>query len=149
MLSVRCLSVCLSVLSVCDVGVLWRNGWMDQDENWQGSRPGHIVLDGDPASPSQRAKPPIFGQCLLWPNGWMDQDAPWFGDRPRARPAPSSKRGQRPNLDLRYSASEPGRELVREMVCDLLATCQRAACELDSVIEFGLSRTIQLARSTC
>jgi len=26
------LSVCLSVQSVCDVGVLWPNGWMDQDE---------------------------------------------------------------------------------------------------------------------
>jgi len=24
--------VCLSVLSVCDVGVLWPNGWTDQDE---------------------------------------------------------------------------------------------------------------------
>jgi len=35
-----CLSVCLSplsvlsVLSVCYVGVLWPNGWMDQDETW-------------------------------------------------------------------------------------------------------------------
>jgi len=46
MLSKRCLSVCpvcsvcLSVLSVClsvcDVGVLWQNGWMDQDETWHG-----------------------------------------------------------------------------------------------------------------
>ena len=27
-----CLSVCLSCLSVCDVGVLWPNGWTDQDE---------------------------------------------------------------------------------------------------------------------
>jgi len=25
-----CLSVCLSVLSVCGVGVLWPNGWMDK-----------------------------------------------------------------------------------------------------------------------
>jgi len=29
MLSVRCLSVCLYV---CNVGVLWPNGWTDQDE---------------------------------------------------------------------------------------------------------------------
>ena len=41
--------------------------------------------------------------------------------------------------------NEPARELVRELVWDLLATCQRAASELDSVMEFGLSRTIQLA----
>jgi len=26
------------VLSVCNVGVLWPNGWMDQDETWHGSR---------------------------------------------------------------------------------------------------------------
>ena len=45
--------VCLSVLSVCDVGVLWPNSWMDPDKTWhvcrpQTVRPGHIVLDGDP-----------------------------------------------------------------------------------------------------
>ena len=28
-----------SVLSVSNVGVLWPNGWMDQDENWHGGRP--------------------------------------------------------------------------------------------------------------
>jgi len=42
----------LSVLSVCDVGVLWPNSWTDQDETWHagiGLGPGHIVLDGDPA----------------------------------------------------------------------------------------------------
>jgi len=37
MLSDRCLPC--SALSVCDVGVLWRNGWMDQDETWHGGRP--------------------------------------------------------------------------------------------------------------
>ena len=40
----RCLSVCpvsLSVcLSVCNVGVVWPNGWMDQDETRHGGRPG-------------------------------------------------------------------------------------------------------------
>jgi len=25
---------CLSCLSVCDIGVLWPNGWTDQDETW-------------------------------------------------------------------------------------------------------------------
>ena len=36
------LSVCLSVLSVspvCNVGVLWPKGWMDQDETWRAGRP--------------------------------------------------------------------------------------------------------------
>ena len=58
MLSDHC-PVCLSVLSVCNVGVLWLNGWMDQDETWHGLCPGHTVLDGDP--------------CLLWPNGRPSQ----------------------------------------------------------------------------
>jgi len=26
-------------LSVCDVGVPWPNGWMDQDETWHAGRP--------------------------------------------------------------------------------------------------------------
>jgi len=35
---------------------------------------GHIVLDGDPAPPSQTAaKPPVFGPSLLWPIEWMDR----------------------------------------------------------------------------
>ena len=39
--------VCLSCLSLCNVGVLWPNGWMDRDETWHVGRPrpGHIVLD--------------------------------------------------------------------------------------------------------
>jgi len=41
------LSVSLSVTlsDVCNVGVLWPNGWMNQDATWYG--PGDIVLDGD------------------------------------------------------------------------------------------------------
>jgi len=51
----------VSVCPVCNVGVLWPNGWMDQDETWHGGRlgPGHIVLDGNPAPPPQRAQPPF------------------------------------------------------------------------------------------
>ena len=50
---------------VCDVGVLWPNGWSDQDETWHagslGLGPGHIVLDGDPAPPQKRrVEPPNF-----------------------------------------------------------------------------------------
>ena len=29
----------LPVCPVCDVGVLWPNGWMDQDTTWCGGRP--------------------------------------------------------------------------------------------------------------
>jgi len=35
------------VLSVCNVSVLWPNGWMNQDVTWYG--PGDIGLDRDPA----------------------------------------------------------------------------------------------------
>jgi len=72
---------CLSVCPVCDVGVLSPNGWMDQGQTWHGGRPrpGHIVLDGDPAPPHQKEYSPIpvFGPCLLKPYGWIDQDATW------------------------------------------------------------------------
>jgi len=31
--------VCLSSRPVCNIGVLWPNGWMDQDEIWHAGRP--------------------------------------------------------------------------------------------------------------
>ena len=49
------LSVCRSV---CDVGVLWPNGWMDQDETWRGGRPRprpHYVR-WRPSFPPQKTK---------------------------------------------------------------------------------------------
>jgi len=58
MVSDRSLSVC----PVCDVGVLWPNGWMDQDATWYegiGLGLGHIVLGGHPAPP-QRGTAPNF-----------------------------------------------------------------------------------------
>jgi len=68
-----CLSVCMSC-HVCNVGVLWQNGWTNQDETKLGMQvdlgPGHIVLDGYPAPLSPKGRSPqIFGPCLLWPNG--------------------------------------------------------------------------------
>ena len=69
------LYVCLSVLfvcPVCNVGVLWQNGWMVKMK--LGMRVGlgadHTVLDGVPAPPPQRGTAPIFSAYLLWPNGW-------------------------------------------------------------------------------
>jgi len=75
MLSDCCLS-CVSVLSVCDVGVLWPNGWMDQGETRHGGRPWprpHCVRWG-PSSPHspKGAQPPQFsahvhcGQTAGW-----------------------------------------------------------------------------------
>jgi len=98
---------CLSCLSVCNIGVLWPNGWMDQDETWHRGRPRprpHCVGWG-PSSPQRHSRPPIFGPRLLWPNDWMDQDATWYGGRPRARPhsvrwgpSPPGKWAQQPHF---------------------------------------------------
>jgi len=68
------------VLSGCDVGVFWPNGWLDQEQTWHGGRPrprAHCVR-WRPSSPKEAQPPPIFGPCLLWPNGWVDQDATWY-----------------------------------------------------------------------
>jgi len=81
--------VCLSVLPVCDVGVLWPNCWLDQDETLDKDRirpRPHCVRWGPSSFPPKGAQPPIFGPCLLWPNGWIDQDATWYGGRSRPRP---------------------------------------------------------------
>ena len=70
-LYVYCLS-CMPVCRVCNVGVLWPNGWMDQDDIGMevGLDPGHIVLDGDPAPPpkKKRTAPPNF-----WPMSVVDK----------------------------------------------------------------------------
>ena len=53
---------CLCVCPVGNVGVLWPNGWMDQDETWRGGRPRpwpHGVRWGSSSSP-KRAQPPNF-----------------------------------------------------------------------------------------
>ena len=63
MLSDRC-PVCLScaVCPVCNVGVLWPNGWTDQDEFKLGMQvglvPGHIVLDGNLAPSHKKGEQP-------------------------------------------------------------------------------------------
>jgi len=58
--TVVCLS-CLSLSSVCDIGILWPNSWMDQDETWHGGRPRprtHCVRWGP--SSLQRGTAPNF-----------------------------------------------------------------------------------------
>jgi len=75
--TIVCLSVCavLSVLSVCDVGVLWPNCWMNQDETWHAGRSRtwpHCVRWGPSSPPLKGHCSPFFGPYQLWPNGWMD-----------------------------------------------------------------------------
>jgi len=104
--TVVCLFV-LSCLSVCDVGVLWPNGWTDQDETWRAGRPQpwpHFVRWGPTSPPQKGGGAPEFsahvccGQMAAWikmPLGMeiglgpsdfvLDDD-----------PAPSQKRGQSP-----------------------------------------------------
>jgi len=71
MLSDRCLSC---PVSVCNVGVLWPNGWMDQDETWHGGRPrprSHCVRWGPSYSPKSGHSPQFSayvrcGQTAAW-----------------------------------------------------------------------------------
>ena len=66
MLSDHCLAVCLSVCPVlscpvCDVGGLWPNSWMDQDETWHGGRPWpqlHCVRWGPISHRKGHSNPP-------------------------------------------------------------------------------------------
>jgi len=49
----------LSVLSVCDVGLLWPNSWMDQDATWYGGRPrSRPCVRWGPSSPQKGHSPP-------------------------------------------------------------------------------------------
>ena len=74
MLSDRCLSVCLSVLSVTLVYCGQTVGWIKMKLCTQiGLGPGHIVLDGDPAPPPPKGhSPPQYsayvycGQTAAW-----------------------------------------------------------------------------------
>jgi len=103
--------VCLSVLSVCDVGVLLPNGWMDQDETLRGRpRPGHVVLDGVGPAPPKGGSAPNFCPRRLWRNGrWIKIGLPLrtYGGRPRpgnlvldgdGDPAPPQKGAQLPQF---------------------------------------------------
>jgi len=112
MLSGCCLS-CLSIRPVCDVGVLWPNAWMNQDETWHARRPQaqpwqHCVKWG-PNSPPPKGHSPQFsahtccGQIAGWikmPLGMEIGLGP--GDCVSWGPSSSSpKRGQSPLPNFR------------------------------------------------
>jgi len=106
-----CLSVChiLSCLPDCNVGILWPNGRMNQDETWHkvGLGPGHIVLDGDPGPRPPKGHSPQFsahiccGQIARWIKMLLGRkvcinpsDIVLDGDSA----PPSPKRGQSPQF---------------------------------------------------
>jgi len=96
------------VCPVCNVGVLWRNGWTDQDETWHAGRPRpwqHCVIWG-PSSPPQKGHSPQFsahvycGQTARWINMPLGMEVVLspvhivlYGD-----PAPLPKNGASPNF---------------------------------------------------
>jgi len=66
----------VSVLCVCDVGVLWPKCWMDQGETGMmqvGIGSGHIVLDGGPAPPPPTGHSTQFSAHICY-----DQMAGWI-----------------------------------------------------------------------
>jgi len=89
MLSDRCLSVC-PVLSVCDVGVLWPNGWTDQDETLHAgrSRPWPHCLRRGPSSPSPKVSAaPSNSRPISVVAKWLDGSRchlVWSLDRTRS-----------------------------------------------------------------
>jgi len=90
--AVVCLSV-LSCLSVCEVGILWPNSWMDQDETWHAVRtlPWPHCIRWVPSSLPQMAgqtKMPLGMEV-----GLNAGDFVLDGD-----PAPPPKKGQNPEI---------------------------------------------------
>ena len=66
---------CLSPCPLCNVGALWPNGCMDQDEIWHGGRPQprpHGVTWG-PSFPPQKGHSPQFSAhvCCGQTAGWI------------------------------------------------------------------------------
>jgi len=106
--TVVCLSVCPACMSVCNVAVLWPNGWTDQDETWHAGRPQpwpHCVRWG-PSSPSPKGHSPpnfrLISVVVKWLHG---RSCHWYGCRPqprglcvRWRPSPSPQKGAKPPI---------------------------------------------------
>jgi len=73
MLSLRCLAVC-PACPISNIGALWPNGWMDQDETWHANRPrpGTHGVRWGPSPPPLKGHSPLFsanarcGQTAGW-----------------------------------------------------------------------------------
>jgi len=81
--SVRLSCICLSV---CNVGLLWPNGWLDQDETWRGGRPlprPHCVRWG--SSFPQRDPAPNFRPVTFMAKRLDGSRCHLYGGRPRLR----------------------------------------------------------------
>ena len=92
------------ICPVCDVGVLWPNGWTDQDETWHAGRlrPWPQCVRWGPMSPPPKGhSPPIFWPMPIVPK-WLDGSRCHLVLRPycaRWRPSsPPQKRGQSPQF---------------------------------------------------
>jgi len=62
-----CVCPVLSCLPVYNVGVLWPNGWIDQDETWHGGRPQlrpHCVRWGTSPPPLKGHSSPHFSALI-------------------------------------------------------------------------------------
>ena len=67
-------TIVLSCLSVYDVGVLWPNGCMDQDDTWGGGRPQPRPLCArwEPSSPQKGHSPQFAAHvCCGQTAGWI------------------------------------------------------------------------------
>ena len=93
------------VLSVCEPGVLWPNGWMDQDETWHAGRPPlpwPQCVRWRPTSPPQRGTAAQFSAhiCCGKMAGWIKMPLGMevgFGPGDCVRWGPSSpKKGHSP-----------------------------------------------------
>jgi len=67
---------CLSCLSFCNVGVLWPNGWMDQDATcYDGSpRPRQHCVRWGPSSPTERGT--AAAPCTYRPKSNLTKRSP-------------------------------------------------------------------------
>ena len=65
-----CYQTVTSLSDVCDVGLLWPNGWLDQDENWHAGRPRpwpHCVRLGTSSSPPNGNSPQFLAHICCDP----------------------------------------------------------------------------------
>ena len=66
---------CPDCLLVCNIGILWPNGWMDQDETWRGSRPrpwSHCGRWGPSCPPPKGHSPQFLAHvCCGQTAGWI------------------------------------------------------------------------------